>query len=123
MHLETKEILKLAASALDSKKAVDMSAVHVGDLTVITEYFLLASATSSTHVRALADEVEDKLSKAGVEPLHIEGKATNWILLDYGSVIVHVFTRDAREFYNLDRIWQDGEHIELGDIIESGKEG
>ncbi len=121
--MDTIDVLHTAARALDKKKAIDLSAVKVADLTVITEYFVLASATSSTHVRALAEEVEDMLSKAGVEPLHIEGRATNWILLDYGSVIVHIFTRDAREFYNLDRIWQDGEHIALDTIVDSCEEG
>lgn len=116
--METTNILKLAVKALDNKKAVDMSAIKVGDLTVITEYFLLTSATSSTHVRALAEEVEEVLSREGLEPLHIEGRATNWVLLDYGSVIVHVFTKDAREFYNLDRIWSDGEQVNLEDIIK-----
>lgn len=118
MNLETTKILTTATEALDSKKALDLSAIKVSDLTVITEYFLLASATSSTHVRALAEEVEEKLSQNGVEPLHIEGRATNWILLDYGSVIVHVFTKDARGFYGLDRIWSDGEQVDLSEIID-----
>ena len=120
--MKTEKKLSLAVEALDSKKALDISAIKVSDLTVVTEYFVIASATSSTHVRSLAEEVEDKLSKAGVEPNHIEGRATNWILLDYGSVIIHVFTRDAREFYNLDRIWSDGEHIELEKLISLGEE-
>lgn len=116
-------MLEIAANALNEKKALDLSAIKVGDLTVITEYFLMTSATSSTHVRALAEEVEDKLSKEGVEPLRIEGRGTNWVLLDYGAIIVHVFTRDAREFYNLDRIWNDGEHVELNDILTNSEEG
>ena len=121
--METIKILEIATNALDSKKALDISAIKVSDLTVLTEYFLMASATSSTHVRSLAEEVEEKLSEAGIEPNHIEGRATNWILLDYGSMIVHVFTRDAREFYGLDRIWDDGEHIDLNQLLaKSGEE-
>ena len=121
--METIKILEIATNALDSKKALDISAIKVSDLTVLTEYFLMASATSSTHVRSLAEEVEEKLSEAGIEPNHIEGRATNWILLDYGSMIVHVFTRDAREFYGLDRIWDDGEHIDLNKLLaKSGEE-
>lgn len=116
-------MLEIAANALNEKKALDLSAIKVSDLTVITEYFLMASATSSTHVRALAEEVEDKLSKEGVEPLRIEGRGTNWVLLDYGAIIVHVFTKDAREFYNLDRIWNDGEHVELSEILTNSEEG
>ena len=121
--METIKILEIAANALDSKKALDISAIKVSDLTVLTEYFLMASATSSTHVRSLAEEVEEKLSEAGIEPNHIEGRATNWILLDYGSIIVHVFTRDAREYYGLDRIWDDGEHFDLEELLaKSGEE-
>ncbi len=117
--MNTKEILEIAANALNEKKALDLAAIKVADLTVITEYFLMASATSSTHVRALAEEAEDKLSKAGIEPLHIEGRATDWILLDYGCIIIHVFTKTAREFYNLDKIWNDGEHVELNEILKT----
>lgn len=115
--MQTEKIVEIATKALDSKKAINLTCLKVSDLTVLTEYFIMATATSSTHVNSLADEVEFKLSEAGQEPLHIEGKSTNWILLDYGSVIVHVFTADAREFYNLDKIWNDGEKTELDKII------
>lgn len=115
--MQTEKKVEIAANALDSKKAVNLTCLKVSDLTVLTEYFIMATATSSTHVNSLADEVEFKLSQEGVEPLHTEGKSTNWILLDYGSVIVHIFTADAREFYNLDKIWNDGEKIELEKII------
>ena len=115
--METLDILKIAAKALDSKKAIDLQAIKISDLTIITDFFLLATATSSTHVRALADEVEEMLSRAGVEPNHIEGKATGWILLDYGSVVVHVFDRKSREFYQLERLWNDGEIYDLSDML------
>ncbi len=120
--MEAKEILKVAANALNDKKAINLSALKVDDLTVITEYFLLASATSSTHVRALADEVEFKLSQAGAAVHHIEGKSTGWILLDYGSVIIHVFSREAREFYNLDKMWNDAQAVALDEILTSEQE-
>lgn len=120
--MEANEILKIAANALNEKKAVDLSAIQVGELTVIADYFLMATATSSTHVRALADEVEEKLGRAGVEPHHIEGKATGWILLDYTTVVVHIFSREAREFYNLDRMWNDGEAVDLAEILETAQE-
>ena len=95
-----------------------MNAIKVSDLTVLCEYFLICTATSSTHVRALADEVEDKLEQAGLRPHHIEGKATGWIVLDYGSVIVHVFGRNEREFYGLDKMWADAESVDLENILE-----
>lgn len=120
--MNSKEILTLAANALNDKKAQDLTALRVEDLTVLTEYFLLCTATSSTHVRALADEVEFKLEEAGIIPHHIEGKSTGWILLDYGSVIVHVMSREAREFYNLDKMWSDGEPIDLNSILVNEQE-
>lgn len=115
------DILKTAAEALNEKKAVDLFATRIAELTVLTDYFLIANGTSTTHVRSLAEEVEDKLSKAGVEPKSIEGRATGWILLDYGSVVVHVFTKEARETYSLERLWVDGEQVDLGQLI--GEEG
>lgn len=115
--MEAFEILKIAANALNLKKARELNAVKVGDLTVLAEYFLMCTATSSTHVRALADEVEEKLSEAGVTPHHIEGKTTGWIVLDYGSVIINVFSRDQREFYDLDKMWSDGEQVNLDEIL------
>ena len=119
--MEAFDILKIAANALNSKKARELNAVKVADLTVLAEYFLMCTATSSTHVRALADEVEEKLSEAGVQPHHIEGKTTGWIVLDYGSVIIHVFSRDQREFYALDKMWSDGEQVELDVILEQSE--
>lgn len=115
------DILKTAAQALNEKKAVDLFATKISELTVLTDYFLIANGTSTTHVRSLAEEVEDKLSKAGVEPKSIEGRATGWILLDYGSVVVHVFTKEARDTYSLERLWVDGEQVDLVGLI--GDEG
>lgn len=119
MILETNLIVKTALNALNEKKAKNLSALSVGDLTVLTEYFVIATATSSTHVRALADEVEEKLKEQGVEPHHIEGRSTGWIVLDYRSVIVHVFTPDQREFYNLDKMWSDATALDLTEILDT----
>ncbi len=115
--METFEILKIAANALNEKKARELNAVKVSDLTVLTEYFLMATGTSSTHVNSLADEVEEKLKEQGILPHHIEGKATGWLCLDYGSVIINIFSRDQREFYNLDKMWSDGEPIDMENIL------
>lgn len=120
--METIDILKIAANALNGKKAREINAVKIDSLTVLTEYFLICTATSSTHVRALADEVEEKLSEAGVAPHHIEGKSTGWLVLDYGSVIVHIFSRDQREFYALDKMWSDGVKVEMSHILEEVEE-
>ena len=85
------EKLKIAVKALDSKKAVDIKAIKVEDITILADYFVIATGMSTTQVKALADEVDFKLSEAGVEPGHIEGKSSGWILLDYGTVVIHVF--------------------------------
>lgn len=117
------EKLGIAAKALDEKKGRQIEAVRVGDLTIIAEYFLMTTATSSTHVRALADEVEEALSKAGIEPDHIEGKATGWVLLDYHDLVIHVFDRKSRDFYQLDRLWNDGEAVDLTSYIDTEHQG
>ena len=115
--MDTEKILKTAALALDDKKAIDLNAIKIADLTILCEYFLIATATSTTHVHALADEVEYKLEEQGVKVHHIEGRSTGWIALDYGSVIVHVFTREQREFYGLDKMWADGETVDINELI------
>jgi ribosome-associated protein len=106
-----KEIAMLAASTLDNKKGMDVTTLEVGEQTILADYFVLATGTSNTHVRALADEVEFKLrEELNVEPNHIEGASGNaWTLLDYGCVVIHVFTSQARDFYKLERLWSGNE--------------
>ena len=116
--MEAIDILSVAANALNEKKAKEIAAVKVGDLTIIADYFLMCTATSSTHVRALCDEVEDALEKQGLRPHHIEGRTTGWTVLDYGSVLVHIFTRNDREFYDLDKMWSDGEPVDINEILK-----
>ena len=102
-----------AAKALDSKKALNLKILHITELSVIADYFVIATGTSNTQVKAMADEVEYQLKEKGIAPGHIEGYNSNsWILLDYGSVVVHVFTTESRSFYDLDRLWQDGEEVD-----------
>ncbi len=106
-----KEIAMLAASTLDNKKGMDVTTLEVGEQTILADYFVLATGTSNTHVRALADEVEFKLrEELNVEPTHVEGASGNaWTLLDYGCVVIHVFTSQARDFYKLERLWSGNE--------------
>lgn len=120
--MESLKIIKIAANAINEKKGREISAIKIGDLTVLADYFLLCTANSSTQVRALCDEVEDKLEENGIRPHHIEGKATGWVALDYGSVIIHIFGRNEREFYDLDKMWSDGETVDLDKILENDKE-
>ena len=114
--MKSEQIIQTAVRALTDKKAQDVRLIKVKDLTIIADYFLIASGTSSTQVKTLADEVEVKLSEAGLEPHHIEGKSTSWILLDYNTVVAHVFHTQSREFYQLERLWNDGEHIDIESI-------
>ncbi|MEG0803664.1 MAG: ribosome silencing factor [Pygmaiobacter sp.] len=108
------EIATLAAKALDSKKAEDIRVLKVEDLTILTDYFVIATGTSSTQVRALADEVDFQLAKAGRKPDRREGLDTkNWIVVDYGSVIVHVFYPETRNLYDLEHLWADGVPVEI----------
>mgnify|MGYP000971014945 FL=1 len=117
MSMTPLELAKEAAKILDDKKAIDLKIIGIKDISVLADYFVLATGTSSTHVKSLADEVEFKLKQLGKSPEHVDGYRSNsWVLLDYGSVMIHVFTSEAREFYNLDRLWQDGENVDISDI-------
>lgn len=107
------ELANAAAKILDDKKGMDVTVIEVGDKTIIADYFVLCTGTSNTHVRALADELEFKLrEERNAEPGHIEGAEGNvWTLLDYGTVVVHIFTAQGREFYKLERLWSGDAQI------------
>lgn len=107
------KIANVASEALEDKKGLDIRVLHVADQTVLADYFVIATGTSNTHVHALADQVEFKVREAlGVDPNHIEGYQNNiWELMDYGSVIIHIFTTEGREYYNLERLWAKGKEV------------
>ena len=101
-------LAKAIADRLDDKKGHEVKVLEVGEKTSIADYFVLCTGNSSTHVKALAGEVEEHISKREIEPDNVEGRGNHsWIVLDYGNVIVHVFSREAREFYNLDKLYGD----------------
>ena len=112
------ELAREIVKVLDNKKGMDIKLIEITEHSIVADYFVIVSGTSNTHVKALADEVEYELKQKGVDPAHIEGRATGWILLDYSSVLVHVFTGEAREYYNLERLWQDARTIDISDIVE-----
>ena len=116
--MNEKELALKAVKILDDKKAEDLRLFHIEEHTVIADYFVVATGTSSTHVKALADEVEYELSKLGVEVDHIEGRATGWILLDYGTVVINVMDAKNRDFYGLDHTWNDGKELDISDYIK-----
>ena len=107
-HANAKEIADAIAEALDAKKAKDIKVLYVEDKTVIAEYFVICTGNSNTQVKALAGEVEYRLGLRGVEPYNVEGRDNGtWLVLDYSNVIVHIFGREAREFYNLDKLYEN----------------
>lgn len=110
-------LIKNIVMVLDEKKAEDIKVIETAELTIVADSFVVASGTSSTHVKALAGEVEDALSKLGVEPEHVEGRATGWILIDFGTVVVHIFDKQSREYYNIERLWQDAVIKTAEDIL------
>ena len=106
--MESKELAIRLARALDAKKALNIRVLHVEDLTTVADYFVIATGTSTTHVGALADEADFQLGREGVNVLRTEGHdGKRWVLLDYGSVIVHVFTQEAHDYYDLEHLWAD----------------
>ena len=115
MKLEDK--VKVAVLALADKKAKEVVCTEVSELTSLADCFIMATATSSTHVKALADEVEYQLGLQGIEPRQIEGKATGWILLDYYDVVIHVFLQDQREYYNLEKLWADSTPLDISSLL------
>ncbi|MBR5619014.1 MAG: ribosome silencing factor [Clostridia bacterium] len=113
-----KELALKTAEILDNKKAEDIKVIEVTEQTIVADYFVLATGTSSTHVKALADDVEYELEQIGVHDGHIEGRATGWVLLDYGAVLVHVFDKESRAYYNLERLWTDANLVDLSGILK-----
>ena len=113
------ETAKLAAKVLDNKKGIDIKIIKIADISSITDYFVIAAGGSNTHVKTLAEEVEFKLDEAGISVTHVDGhRSDTWIVLDYVDVIVHVFSEEAREYYDLERFWQDGEVIDIEKVEE-----
>lgn len=113
MDHNSENMAKPAIRALDDKKGIDVRVIDISEVSVIADYFIIASGTNAHQVQALADNVEEQLGKAGYTPRQIEGYGSaSWVLLDYNDIIVHVFTNDSRSFYDLERIWRDGKMVD-----------
>ena len=107
------DIARAIETFLDNKKGRDIKVLHVEDVTSIADYFVVCTATSNTHVKALSGEVEYQLERRGVNAYHVEGRDNNsWVVLDYCNVLVHIFNREAREFYNLDKLYENTTPVE-----------
>ncbi len=117
--MNSKEMTRLAIKALDDKKAENIQVIDISEVSVIADYFIIANGTNRNQNQALADSVEESLGRAGVNLKQVEGyDAANWILMDFLDIIVHIFDRDNRLFYDLERIWRDGKQISLSEFEE-----
>ena len=113
-----KEMALAAAKALDEKKGIGISAMEITDLTSLADYFVFATGSSNTQINALCGAVEKALDEQGVPVLRREGyRDGTWVLLDYGCIVVHIFSQEAREFYSLERLWGDGKRVDLSDVL------
>ena len=115
-----KMMAQIACKAIDDKKGQDIKVIDIHNVSVIADYFVIASGTNSNQVQAIVDNVEEQLGRAGFEAKQIEGnRNSSWILMDYGDVIVHVFDEENRLFYDLERIWRDGKVLEMDDFLNA----
>ncbi len=115
--MTAKEIAKIAYNALDDKKGEDIRIIDIADISVMADYFIITGGNNKNQVQALFDNVEHELGKLEINPRHVEGYNTaNWILLDYGDVIIHIFNQEDRLFYDLERIWKDGKNITIEEL-------
>ena len=114
--MNSKQLANKIAGLIFNKKGFDVKILDIGKVTTMTDYFVVCSADSDTQVKAIADEVDKKLRDEGIRSWHTEGyKSLSWVLLDYVDVVVHVFKKEAREFYNLEKLWGDAEIISVED--------
>lgn len=115
--MTSKEMAKAAIAGLEEKKGNDVRIIDISNVSVVADYFIIASGQNRNQVQAMADEVEEQLEKIGVSPRQIEGYQTaNWILMDFNDVIVHIFNEEDRLFYNLEKIWLDGKVIDASEL-------
>ncbi|MDO4615031.1 MAG: ribosome silencing factor [Lachnospiraceae bacterium] len=114
---KSKNLARLAVEALEDKKGEDIKVIDITEVSVLADYFIIASGMNKNQVQALADNVEETLSKAGSPSRQVEGYQTaNWVLMDFGDVIVHVFDSENRIFYDLERIWRDGRLVDVSSL-------
>lgn len=114
---ESRKMTELVIDALEDKKAEDITILDISEISVLADYFVIADGNNRNQVQAMADSVEEALGRAGYEPKQIEGYQTaNWILMDYKDVIIHVFSKEDRGFYDLERIWRDGKPVTIEEI-------
>ncbi len=116
--MNSKELMETVVKCMDSKKAIDIKVLDISKITTMADYFVICQGGSTTQMKAIADEVEEKLSEAGVKPFGREGMNTAyWILMDYSDVIVHIFSGESRSFYSIENLWSDAEIVDISSLI------
>jgi len=111
--------LKAIIKALDDKKAVDICVLKIDEITALADHFVICNGTSTTHVKTLADECEAATDKIGYPIRNREGMDSgSWVLLDYGDIIVHIYNKDTRNYYSLEKLWKDGTELDINDLLE-----
>lgn len=117
--MDSKELLETVVKAADSKRAEEIVALDVANVSLLADYFVIMQANSERQVKAIADEIEERVAAAGVQVRDIEGKnAANWVLLDFGDVVVHVFRTETRQFYNLEKLWAEAPLVDVSDWVK-----
>lgn len=117
--MDSKELLETVVKAADSKRAEEIVALDVANVSLLADYFVIMQANSERQVKAIADEIEEKVAAAGVQVRDIEGRnAANWVLLDFGDVVVHVFRTETRQFYNLEKLWAEAPLVDVSDWVK-----
>ena len=115
--MTSKELTKLAVAALEDRKAEDVTVIDISEISPIADYFIIANGTNQNQLQAMRDAADESLYKAGVKVQQIEGnQSSTWILMDYGDIIIHIFSQEDRLFYDLERTWRDGKIVDVSDL-------
>jgi ribosome-associated protein len=116
------DALKIALNAADAKKASDLVALDISGIATFANFFLICTGDSSRQMQAIADEVEQRLKANGIRPSHVEGyQNAEWILMDYIDLVIHIFSKSARAYYDLERLWRDGKRLDASNLLEEPK--
>ena len=116
--LTSKQIMDFTVKAIDSKKGKDVKVLFIRDISTVADYFVICSGNSGIHMRAVADEIDEKLSELNINPRGREGVNNDfWILLDYSDVIVHIFNKESRDFYSIENLWADASEVDISNLI------
>lgn len=118
--MDSKELLKVVVEAADNKRAENVTALDVDGVSLLADYFVIMDASSQRQVKAIAENIEEEVEKSGYDVLDIEGKnGSTWVLLDLGDIVVHVFQKETREFYNLEKLWSDAKEVDVSDWVKA----